>query len=137
MKRGLSLLSLALTIGVMLIIAGAIIMSMDKMSDDAQAMVILNEMKILQSKIYEYQLKHEEDSNAYPYFGEIVTEGEYINYYEVSKSELEEMDIINIDNTYLVNYTTQDIVYKQGVSIEGVMCYTINEIDEKVNVLQK
>ena len=29
MKRGLSLLSLALTIGVMLIIAGAIIMSMD------------------------------------------------------------------------------------------------------------
>lgn len=136
MRKGISMIALAITLAVLAIIAGAIIITNDKMSDESQAMLLLNEMKILQSKVYEYQLNHEDNETDYPYIGTIVTSGDYIDYYEVNKEDLEKMNINNIDNTYLINYLTQDIIFKEGISINGTKYFTIDEINEKVNVLQ-
>lgn len=137
MKKGFSLIVLVVTIIVMIIIVSAILISSDELSDETKAIIILDEMKLVQSKIYEYQLNYEDDPIQYPYIGTIVAEGQYVNYYEITKEQFESMDIINIDNTYLVDYTTQDIVYKDGITINGSKYYTIDEIDEKVNVLRK
>ncbi|MBE5821066.1 MAG: hypothetical protein E7311_00570 [Clostridiales bacterium] len=150
MKKGFSLIMLGVTISVMLIIVGTIILSTNKMSDEAKALVILDEMKILQAKILEYQLKHEDDANLYPYLGEKIIEtnkitlgnitygiGENTGYYLLEPSNLKEMNISNINNIYLVNYMSQDIVYKDGISINGTMYYTIDEIDRQANVFQK
>ena len=141
MKKGFTLAMLIITIIVMIIIASAIIIYMGEMPDRSNAMIILDEMKIVQSKVYEYELNHQDNSTLYPYKGTAYsgTLGDITyssGYYKLSADDLKDIGVSALTNVYIVNYETQDVIFEKGISINGVTYFSIDDINAQANILQ-
>ncbi len=63
-------------------------------------------------------------------------EGQFSKYYILEKVNLEEIGLesINLENGYfIVNYYTYEVIYSEGVEIDGNVYYKLSEIQEKTN----
>ncbi len=152
-KKGITLVMLVVTIVVLLILITVVINEGNNLNDDARALELFNNMVQIKSKvdIETYNIEDFKIANptgTYSYKGELVTTSETIGEisYPLSGEEgqwyrftsdnvtypsgvsLQQIGIYNIEGTYLVNYTTGQIVSKEGILIDEVMYHTLESL---------
>lgn len=153
-NKGISLISLAVIVFIMLLLASITIVS----SRDAYSVIktqnFVSKMKIIQAKVDEvcekgnYEPQYgDKISNAdnYTEFGDIINElkekdginswdsssdEDLTNYYYFTPENLyDEFGIKDVNLTVIINFNTRNVISQKGVTIDGVTYYRQYDID--------
>lgn len=142
-QNGITLLSLAITIIVIIILAGVATYSGIESIDEIKKMAFITEMEIIQAKvnaIYEERKDDESKVEYYDLIGQDISllsttqintllSGTSRNGFRYFKlSDLEKLDLENIDQEVLINYDTREVVSVNGIKINGIMYYKLKDI---------
>lgn len=142
-QKGITLISLVVTIVIMAIITGVVSYSGLQSINDTKRMTFISELEMIQAKInviYEKIKSNENDAKYYNNLGidcsmmedEKITTAlgetskEGFRYF--STSDLRAIGLDNINQQVLVNYNTREVVSITGIEIEGVMYYKLKDI---------
>ena len=140
-KNGISMVVLIITIVVMLILFALTVPGIVNVSDEAKAVKFLSNVSIVETKVLQQQINFDNeqgyilpgtsltssnavtiDSQTYP------SESNTGNWYLLNAVDLTNMEIKDIEDTFVVNYLTGMVVSQNGVKIKGVMYYTFEEV---------
>jgi len=132
---------LIITIVVMLILFALTVPGIVNVSDEAKAVKFLSNVSIVETKVLQQQINFDNeqgyilpgtsltssnavtiDSQTYP------SESNTGNWYLLNAVDLTNMEIKDIEDTFVVNYLTGMVVSQNGVKINGVMYYTFEEV---------
>lgn len=148
-KKGIALVMLVITVLVILIISAVVISKTDDLTKDARALELANNMIQIKAKVDIETYNLEDDTTgSYQLKGELLESSEIIDgiTYPISGEEgdwyrfsddtitypnavsLEQIGVKGITGTYLVNYTTGNIVSKEGVKVEDVRYHTLDSL---------
>jgi len=142
-QKGITLITLVITIIVMSILAGVVTYSGIQSINDTKRMAFISELEMIQGKvnvIYEKIKASESDANYYNNLGidcsiledEKITTAlggtskEGFRYF--STSDLRTIGLDNINQEVLVNYNTREVVSITGIEIDEVMYYKLKDI---------
>lgn len=142
---GITLVSLAITIIVMLIIAGiATSAGVDNIKNSKRT-AFMTELEIIQEKvntIYEKRKLNSEDIAYYNSLGEdiskvdtskrsIILNGRSEEGYRYfSKENLSQLELDNIEQDVIINFDTIDVASVTGIAIDGKACYRLKDLPE-------
>lgn len=123
-KKGISLISLVITIVVLIILAAIVIINgFTNNIEEANFSKMYNEFLEVESAISQRGYEHKLDSGVYPYINSTAysetssitinntTYGE--DYYLVKPTDLEELGVNGAEREYVVNYTKGEVVLKE------------------------
>ena len=143
--KGITLLSLAITIVVLIILASiSINYGQDILEQSALESVETN-MLLIKAKVKVYAEEYNFSGDAGKLYGTKVSESTesivteynasvgniYANYYYLSANDLSNMGLAINNGNYLVNYDYNniDIVYIEGITVNGTTYHTMSEIE--------
>lgn len=140
-KKGISLISLIVTIVVLIILASiGIYLGYEHNIKKATFTKVYNEMKEVSEAVKERALENKIDSVAYPYVGTKLTEDNAIDingvtygdgYYLVTAKEMStSLGLTNVTRDYVVNYSSGQVVSKNAIYLNEKSIYTLNELIE-------
>ncbi len=148
-SKGITIVALTITIIVLLIIASVTVYVGDNVIRQAQLQTINTNMMLIQVKvktIAEQANFNKDASDTSGYKGtkmnassmqKIIDSGaikseDAEKFYLLSKSDLNEMGLekINIENGYLVNYETAEVIYVKGFSNDGKTYYKLSDMKQ-------
>ena len=136
-EKGITLVTLIITVVLILILAGVAISSGGNTIDNSKLIQFNTEMQIIQSRVNELiegdsienlntlgqSIPSSKSSQAITASGiSSLTEYRYFN-----KDGLESIDIYNIDREIIINFSTRDVVDINGVEVDGTKVYRLNE----------
>lgn len=139
MKKGLSLAVLIITILVMIILLGVIVINVDDVGEEAAAMKFLNDISMIETKVLVEQYNAGMAEN-YMFIGTALTQSNPITigdtiypygtsqWYLLNDNDLVNLGVKDIKGTYVVNYTTGDVVSVGGIEVYGMTYYTFDEV---------
>ena len=137
-NKGISLISLIITIIVMLILAGIVIFNAwDKQVNKATFTKVYNEMQEVTTAVQQRHAAHRIDSTVYPYVGTPYTDEAPIEikgvkygdgYYWVTADDLATLGIRSVTREYIINYNTGEVISKEPIFLEEQVVYTIEEL---------
>ena len=146
--KGITLIALAITIIILLIIAGISITGTIMLKDKAKENIQISSLEMVQHAILERYTKAQltieelpgtplELSEVQAIMKEINSEtGENITlkgieYYELTQKDLEKLGITGEENIFIVNYSTGEVINKTlKVTKEGKALYTYSKESE-------
>ena len=145
-SKGITIVALTITIIVLLIIASVTVYVGNDVIKQAQLQTINTNMMLIQVKVKTIaeQANFNKDTSGYKgtkinasTIQKIIDAGaikseEVDKFYLLSKSDLKEMGLekINIENGYLVNYETEEVIYVKGFSNEGKTYYKLSDMKQ-------
>lgn len=139
-NRGITLVSLIITIIILLILAGTTVYIVDKVTKTVKIENIKTNMLLIQAQIKTIKEKHKFDETNNPLKGTEVTidTSKYgvasdKKYYLLGEDDLKEMKLDNIeyDNGYYVCYDTEEVIYIRGLkNNNGDILYTLTQMKE-------
>lgn len=133
-QKGITLVALAITVLLMIIILGTIKYSSTSSLNIKQVKNMYNDIRILEDKIAIYYLNYDKipvkgdaktaselwsDSNTPTY-----NPNDNENYFEIDISKLKNITLNNIKEKYIINEQSHTIYYLKGVESEGKVYYT-------------
>lgn len=137
-NKGISLISLIITIVVMLILSGIVIFNTwDNQVNKATFTKVYNEMQEVTTAVQQRHAAHRIDSVVYPYVGTPYTDAAPIEikgikygdgYYLVTANDLSTLGIRSAMRDYIVNYNTGEVISKEPIYLEEQIVYTIDEL---------
>ncbi len=147
-QKGITIVSLVITIVVLIIIAGITVYTGTGIIKQATLQTIHTNMMLIQAKTKTIaeQAKFNNDTSGYKGImvndisGDenidklkndgIIEDGS--KYYMLTEADLKDMglDKINIDEGYIVNYDTEEIIYVKGVKKDGNTYYKLSQLKE-------
>lgn len=151
-QKGITLVSLIITIIVLLIIAGITTTAGIESIQTAKRTSMITELEIIQEKvntIYEKRATNIEDKQYYDALGQdiLVVEPSKLTkalqetsqegYRYFSKEDLKKLDLDNITQDVIINFDTRDVVSIEGIIVDkqryyrlaDIPNYTINKIE--------
>lgn len=132
-NRGVTLLVLAITIAVMLIIVGTITFNVNNINKTQELDKLYTDLNILRDKVNSYYLKYGSlpVSSEYQQISKIpVTElnpNDSGKYYVIDVSELQNLTLRTTGITFIINEETHTIYAPDGVTVEGITYYRLPE----------
>lgn len=142
-EKGITLIALMITIIIMIIIAGVVTYSGRESVDSAKKVAFISEMEMIQAKVNTIYEERKTDQLKVEYYDAIGREITSANAEQVSialgetsaegfryfrPSDLEQLDLANINQEVLINYDTREVVSLTGTKIDGVMYYKLKDI---------
>lgn len=142
-EKGITLVSLVVTIVLMLVIASTVTISGLDSVKTAQRTTFITELEMIQEKvnvIYEKRKTNSSDIAYYDSLGqdisvlsqakldEILQGASQEGYRYFSKQNLKQLDLDNISQDVIINYNTKDIVSVKGFEIDGTRYYRLTDI---------
>lgn len=144
-QRGITIVSLVIMVVLILIISSITIYTGRKVINRANHQTIFTNMMLIQAKVKTLAEQAKFNNDTSNYRGTIlssVTTNEKIDkvlnagaiddinkYYLLSKEDLKSMGLekIKIEDGYLVNYETEDIIYVKGFERDGITYYKLSD----------
>lgn len=119
-NRGITIISLLITIIVLLILSG-ITIAVSNIIEKAEKQQITTDMLLIQTKvkILMEKVSFNGDTETY-YIGNRHDSGDFAGLYEYDRATLDSIGLEGIklrDNKYLVDYQTGDITYQKGETV--------------------
>lgn len=142
-EKGITLISLAITIIVMLIIVGAATYSGMETIDRSKRVEFISEMEIIQSKvnnIYEKRKLSQEDKEYYDNLGQDISnvseeklktalgEKSEEGFLYFNSENLKELGLDNINQEIIINYNTREVISLTGITLDGKKYYKLEDI---------
>lgn len=138
-KKGISLITLIITIVVLIILASiSIFVGYEYNINKANFTKIYNEMKEVSNAIQERQVENRLDNTIYPLVGKKLTTTDTIEingvtygdgYYLVTPEEMaSSLGLSNVTRDYVVNYSTGEVISKNAILLESKQIYTLEEL---------
>lgn len=138
-KKGISLITLIITIVVLIILASiSIFVGYEYNINKATFTKIYNEMKEVSSAIQERQVENRLDNTIYPLVGKELNEDDAIEingvkygtgYYLVTPKEMaSSLGLSNVTREYIVNYSTGEVISKDVILLDNKPIYTLEEL---------
>lgn len=142
-EKGITLISLAITIIVLAIITGIAVSASTDSIKSAKKTAFITELEMIQEKvntIYEKRKLNEEDIAYYNSLGqdvsnvgdpkllEILKGQSSMGYLYFSKEDLKKLDLDNISQDVIINFSTRDVVSTTGIEIDGNTYYKLLDI---------
>lgn len=138
-KKGISLITLIITIVVLIILASiSIFVGYEYNINKATFTKIYNEMKEVSSAIQERQVENRLDNTIYPLVGKKLTTTDVIEingvtygegYYLVTPKEMaSSLGLSNVTREYIVNYSTGEVISKDVILLDNKPIYTLEEL---------
>lgn len=155
-EKGITLISLVITIVVLAIITGIAVSSSTDSIKSAKRTAIITELEMIQEKvntIYEKRKLNEEDIAYYNSLGQDITRVEEAKltqilkgqskegYLYFSREDLKKLDLDNISQDVIINFNTRDVISVTGIEIEGNTYYKLLDIpnytSQKIEYIDK
>lgn len=142
-QKGITLISLVITIIVLVIITGIGISASIDSIKSAKKTAFITELEMIQEKvntIYEKRKLNEDDIAYYNSLGqdvsnvgapkllEILKGQSSMGYLYFSKEDLKKLDLDNISQDVIINFATRDVVSTTGIEIDGNTYYKLLDI---------
>jgi Tfp pilus assembly protein PilE len=142
-EKGITMVTLVITIVVMLIIAGIAVTAGNDSIKNTKKTAFITELEIIQEKvntIYEKRKLNEEDVEYYNLSGKDISyvdksilakvlNGTSQNGYRYfSQNDLEQLDLSDISQDVIINFDTRDVVSLKGIEIDGKTYYRLSDI---------
>ena len=135
LNRGVSILSLIITIIVIIIIAATVILNgLSHNIYEAEFTKIYNEFVEVENAVIQRGFEHKLDADVYPYENCGVFTKEHPitidnityedGYYLVGTAELEKLGVTGVIREYVVNYATGDVILKEPYYLKDNEVYT-------------
>lgn len=141
--KGITLISLIITIIVMLIIAGVATYSGIEAINTTKKTAFISEMEMIQAKVNTIYEKRKESTQQLQYYNEIgqdiskveesklttvlgETPKEGFRYF--SKKDLKTLELENINQEVIINYDTREVISLTGIKIKDMVYYKLKEI---------
>lgn len=144
-SKGITIVALILTIAVLMILASVTIYAGDNIIKQAKLQNINTNMMLIQAKVktISEQAKFNKDTSNYKgnmissvignkKIDNLVSNGiieDVTKYYLLSQNDLNSMGLekINIEDGYIINYETEEIIYVKGFQNHGEVYYKLSE----------
>lgn len=149
-ENGITIITLVITIVLIIILATVSIKIGSGVISETKLQTVRTNALLIQTKVKTISEKHNFDGDANPFIGTNITQQgqeeilekvktimemqEIKNedyYYVLSKEDLESMKLekIEIDDGYVVNYKTNEVIYLRGIEdSDNVLKYKLSEI---------
>ncbi len=144
-ENGITIMTLIITIIVLLILAGVGITAGTNIMKDMELKNVKTNLLLIQAKVKTIYEKHNFDDINNPLVGTKILEidskyeaqttkenGEQYEFYELSEDDIKntmQLDDIEYDEGYIVNYENGDVIYKKGVEDkEGNIYYALSQM---------
>ena len=142
-QKGITLISLVITIVVLAIITGIAVSASTDSIKSAKRTAFITELEMIQEKvntIYEKRKLNEEDVAYYNSLGQDVSKVEAskllqilkgqssMGYLYFSKEDLKKLDLDNISQDVIINFSTRDVISTTGIEINGNTYYKLLDI---------
>lgn len=142
-QKGITLISLVITIIVLVIITGIGISASIDSIKSAKKTAFITELEMIQEKvntIYEKRKLNADDIAYYNSLGqdvsnvgapkllEILKGQSSMGYLYFSKEDLKKLDLDNISQDVIINFATRDVVSTTGIEIDGNTYYKLLDI---------
>lgn len=142
-QKGITLITLVITIVVMTIIAGVTTYSGFESIKSAQITAFTAELEMIQAKvnvIYEKRKKSDEEKEYYDKLGQNITvvnndmlsivlgESSKEGFRYFSKDDLKKIDLDDIKQDVIINYDTCEVISLKGIEIDGVKYYKLKDL---------
>lgn len=142
-QKGITLISLVITIIVMMILASIITVAGLDSIKISKKTTFITELELIQAKvssIYEKRKLNQSDLEYYNSLGQdisavdqekltiILKDVSKEGYRFFSKENLTKLDLENITQDVLINYDTREVYSYQGIKIDGVTYYRLEDI---------
>ncbi len=142
-EKGITLVSLVITIVILMLITGVAISASTDSIKSAKRTAFITEMEMIHEKvntIYEKRKLNEEDITYYNSLGQVVSRVDAsklkeilkgqssMGYLYFSKEDLKKLDLDNISQDVIINFTTRDVVSVTGIEIDGNTYYKLLDI---------
>lgn len=146
-EKGITLISLIVTIVIMLIIAGVATYSGMEAVQSSQKTAFISEMEMIQAKvnsIYEERKNNKEKIEYYNNIGQDISiidetklatlfpENNFSGFKYFNSNDLKKLDLYNINHEVLINYDTREVINLNGIEIEGTIYYKLKDIPNYV-----
>lgn len=155
-ERGITLISLVITIVVLAIITGIAVSASTDSIKSAKRTAFITELEMVQEKvntIYEKRKLNEEDVIYYNSLGQDISKVEASKltqilkgqsgegYLYFSKEDLKKLDLDNISQDIIINFNTRDVISVTGLEIDGNTYYKLLDIPnyagQKIDYIDK
>lgn len=142
-QKGITLITLVITIIIMIILAGVVIYNGMESINTSRKLAFISELEMIQAKvnvIYEERKESNEKTEYYNLIGQDISNVDKVHLNEVlgqtnkdgfkyfNSSDLKKLDLDNINQEVLINYDTREIISLTGIEIEGVKYYKLKDI---------
>ena len=151
-ERGITLITLVVTIVVMLLLSGVVIYNGTKTIQTTKKTVFISELEMIQAKvdtIYERRKLGQKEIEYYDALGEGLegidsevlkqalggTSKQGFRYF--SRQSLEDLELENITQEVIINYDTREVISLTGIELEGVRYYKLSEIPNYIGYQPK
>lgn len=122
-NKGITLVVLITTVIVMIMIAGVTVVVASNWINKSQSIKLQSEIMIVKQAISERYMKYLTIKDASILVGDNSKTTQYSligitldsNYYELSKTDMKNLNLDNITDTYIVNYKTQEVINKTQI----------------------
>lgn len=146
-EKGITLISLVVTIVIMLIIAGVATYSGMESIQSSKKSAFISEMEMIQAKvnsIYEERKNNTEKVEYYNNIGQDISiidetklatlfpENNFLGFKYFNSNDLKKLDLYNINHEVLINYDTREVISLNGIEIEGTIYYKLKDIPNYV-----
>lgn len=136
--RGVSLITLVVTIMVIIILAGVTInYGLNQNIDKTSETLNINEIFDVSESVAQRSLMNRLDSSRYALVGTPLTTSKTVNkvtygdgWYELNSSNYSELSLENIKGKYLINYDTGEVVSLSPIYYQNKEYYTASSIKE-------
>ncbi len=137
-NRGVSIMSLVVTIVLIIIIAGVTIYygGMQNIEKTTSIDAYTEAMNISEA-ILSRSFFNRTNSDKYPLVGRPLSDTDFLvvndvtygdGWYELTPEDAIDLQLENIKKSYIINYSTGDVISKEPIYIEDEVYYTLNEL---------
>ena len=142
-EKGITLISLIVTIILLLIIGSVVIFNGTDSIKQAQNMERIKELEIIQAKVnvmYEEQIQNEQKKEEYRLLGkdieyveedillQVLQGEEKSGYRYFEKEDLKQIQLENMSQDVLINFETRKVISLNGVEVDGVKYYNLYDM---------
>lgn len=142
-QKGITLITLAITIMVMSLIAGVVTYSGMESVNNAKKTAFISELEMVQAKVNTIYEKRKTSTNETNYYNQLGIDATLLEDDEITTalggtpkdgfryfyaSDLKAIGLDNINQQVLINYDTREVVSVTGIKIDGVMYYKLKDI---------
>lgn len=141
-NKGISLVALAITIILLIILAGIVVFNFfGETQDKALKAKVLEEFIQIEDAIkLRGQVEHKTDPEVYPYLGKALSSDDTVtirnivygdNYYLVTQSDLNQLGVNPVMHQYVVNYQTGEVISVEAYIVNSRAIYTKSDLIEE------
>lgn len=123
-QRGITMISLVVTIVIMIILTTVIITDTDTGSDYKEYKLMCADVELLEDKARIYYSKYGELPITGEQLTDIQIQNETAEFYQIDTSKLSNLTLNYSADEFIIDITTWEVYYKDGIEYDGTIHYT-------------